>query len=70
MFWGQEDNFLLRGIVMEKWAGLGIILLDIIAMAVLYIHINRKGVLKRKVLKLMILLSILRNMFWKISLTS
>ncbi len=69
MFWGQEDNFLLRGIVMEKWAGLGIILLDIIAMAVLYIHINRKGVLKRKVLKL-ILLSILRNMFWKISLTS
>lgn len=54
---------------MEKWAGLGIILLDIIAMAVLYIHINRKGVLKRKVLKL-ILLSILRNMFWKISLTS
>ncbi len=28
---------------MEKWAGLGIILLDIIAMAVLYIHINRKG---------------------------
>lgn len=69
MFWGQEDNFLLRGIVMEKWAGSGIILLDIIAMAVLYIHINRKGVLKRKVLKL-ILLSILRNMFWKISLTS
>ena len=46
MFWGQEDNFLLRGIVMEKWAGLGIILLDIIAMAVLYIHINRKGVYK------------------------